>query len=41
MKVKTHLKAGQVVGNNSITQSNSSTITVTQSNSSFIGQPPA
>ena len=40
MKVKTHLKAGQVVGNNSITQSNSSMVTVTQGNSSFIGQPP-
>jgi hypothetical protein len=36
MKVKTHLKAGQVVGNNSVTQSNSSTVEVTQSNSSSI-----
>jgi hypothetical protein len=36
MKVKTHLKAGQVVGNNSVTQSNDSTVTVTQSNSSSI-----
>jgi hypothetical protein len=32
MKVKTHLKAGQ----NEVTQSNSSTVTVTQSNSSSI-----
>jgi hypothetical protein len=37
MKVKTHLKAGQVVGNNSVTQSNESTVTVSQSNSSSIG----
>jgi hypothetical protein len=33
MKVKTHLKAGQ----NTVTQSNDSTVTVTQSNSSSIG----
>ena len=36
MKVKTQLKAGQVVGDNSITQSNSSTVTVSQTNSSSI-----
>jgi hypothetical protein len=36
MKVKTQLKAGQVVGNNTITQSNESTVTVTQTNSSSI-----
>jgi hypothetical protein len=36
MKVKTHLKAGQVVGSNTITQSNSSTVEVTQSNTSTI-----
>jgi hypothetical protein len=36
MKVKTHLKAGQVTGDNSITQSNSSTVMVTQSNTSTI-----
>jgi hypothetical protein len=36
MKVKTQVKAGQVVGNNSITQSNSSTVQVTQSNTSTI-----
>jgi hypothetical protein len=36
MKVKTQVKAGQVVGNNSITQSNSSTVQVTQTNTSTI-----
>ena len=36
MQVKTNVKAGQVVGNNSITQSNSSTVEVTQSNTSTI-----
>jgi hypothetical protein len=36
MKVKTDVKAGQVVGNNSITQSNSSTVEVTQTNTSTI-----
>jgi hypothetical protein len=37
MKVKTDLKAGQVAGNNSITQSNDSRVEVTQSNTSTIG----
>jgi hypothetical protein len=36
MKVKTHLKAGQVVGNNSVTQSTSSMASVSQTNSSSI-----
>jgi len=36
MKVKTQLKAGQVVGDNTVSQSNESTVTVTQSNSSSI-----
>ena len=36
MKVKTDVKAGQVVGNNSITQSNSSEVYVTQTNTSTI-----
>jgi hypothetical protein len=34
MKVKTHLKAGQN------TQSNTSSVTVTQSNSISVGTPP-
>jgi hypothetical protein len=37
MKVKTNVKAGQVNGNNSVTQSNDSYVEVTQSNSSTIG----
>ena len=37
MKVKTDLKAGQVAGNNSITQSNDSMVTVSQTNTSRIG----
>jgi hypothetical protein len=37
MKVKTHLKAGQ----NTVTQSNSSMVTVNQTNESTIGPPPA
>jgi hypothetical protein len=38
MQVKTHLKAGQViVGDVGVTQSNSSTVTVSQTNSSTIG----
>jgi hypothetical protein len=37
MKVKTHLKAGQ----NSVSQSNDSTVTVTQANESTIGPAPA
>jgi len=36
MKVKTQLKAGQVVGANTVTQSNESTVTVSQTNSSSI-----
>jgi hypothetical protein len=36
MKVKTHLKAGQVVGSNTISQTNTSSVTVSQSNSSSI-----
>jgi hypothetical protein len=36
MQVKTNVKAGQVVGNNSVTQSNISTVEVTQSNTSTI-----
>ena len=36
MKVKTHLKAGQVVGNNTVSQSNDSYVYVSQSNSSTI-----
>jgi hypothetical protein len=36
MKVKTQLKAGQVVGDNSITQTNTSSVTVSQTNSSSI-----
>ena len=40
MKVKTHLKAGQVVGNDSVIQRNSSSVTVSQSNFSLIGVPP-
>ena len=36
MQVKTNVKAGQVVGNNSVTQSNSSTVEVTQTNTSTI-----
>jgi hypothetical protein len=35
MKVKTHLKAGQV--GHTVTQSNSSTVEVTQTNTSTIG----
>ena len=36
MQVKTNVKAGQVVGNNSVTQSNGSTVQVTQTNTSTI-----
>ena len=36
MKVKTDVKAGQVVGDNTVSQSNSSSVTVSQSNSSSI-----
>jgi hypothetical protein len=36
MKVKTQVKAGQVVGDNSVTQSNGSTVAVGQSNGSTI-----
>jgi hypothetical protein len=36
MKVKTQVKAGQVVGDNSVTQSNSSEVRVTQTNTSTI-----
>jgi len=36
MKVKTTVKAGQVVGDNTVEQSNSSTVTVSQTNSSSI-----
>jgi len=36
MKVKTHLKAGQV-GEANVTQSNSSTVTVSQTNTSSVG----
>ena len=39
MQVKTNVKAGQTVGNNSVTQSNNSTIMVTQTNTSTIGAP--
>jgi hypothetical protein len=37
MKVKTNVKAGQAAGDNEVTQSNESTVTVTQSNNSTIG----
>ena len=36
MKVKTQLKAGQVVGDNTVSQTNTSSVTVSQSNSSSI-----
>jgi len=36
MKVKTQLKAGQVVGNNTVEQTNTSSVTVSQTNSSSI-----
>jgi hypothetical protein len=36
MQVKTHLKAGQVVGDNTVEQTNTSSVTVGQSNSSSI-----
>jgi hypothetical protein len=36
MKVKTHLKAGQVVGDNTVSQTNTSSVTVSQSNNSSI-----
>jgi hypothetical protein len=37
MKVKTHLKAGQVNGDNTVSQTNTSTVTVSQTNTSSIG----
>jgi hypothetical protein len=37
MKVKTDLKAGQVAGDNTVSQTNTSTVTVSQTNSSSIG----
>ena len=36
MKVKTQLKAGQVVGDNTVSQTNTSSVTVSQTNSSSI-----
>ena len=36
MKVKTNVKGGQVVGDNSIKQTNTSSVTVSQSNGSSI-----
>jgi hypothetical protein len=36
MKVKTTVKAGQVVGDNTVSQTNTSSVTVSQSNSSSI-----
>ena len=36
MKVKTQLKACQVVGDNTVSQTNTSSVTVSQSNSSSI-----
>jgi hypothetical protein len=37
MKVKTQLKAGQVVGDNTVSQTNTSEVNVTQSSTSSIG----
>jgi len=36
MKVKTNVKGGQVVGDNTISQTNTSSVTVSQTNSSSI-----
>ena len=36
MKVKTQLKAGQVVGDNTVSQTNTSSVTVSQTNSSSV-----
>jgi len=36
MQVKTNVKAGQIAGDVSVTQSNSSTVTVSQTNSSMV-----
>jgi hypothetical protein len=40
MKVKTHLKAGQNGTGTSVSQNNSSMVTVNQTNESTIGPPP-
>ncbi len=37
MQVKTNVKAGQIAGDVKVTQSNSSTVTVEQSNESRVG----
>jgi hypothetical protein len=37
MKVKTQLKAGQAAGDNTVEQTNTSSVTVSQTNTSRIG----
>jgi hypothetical protein len=36
MQVKTHLKAGQIIGNVTVSQTNTSEVNVTQSNTSSV-----